>query len=485
MQVLSRAVAVALVGALAACTAEPTPTASGDREGRSMVIATAVAPSSLDPLDGYAPYGAAKIYDGLVELQPGGTLRPALAAAPPVPSADGRSWTVTLRDDVFFHDKARFGPADVIATYQAVLAGALKSRFSMLAAVHQLDVATVRFDLSTPTPGFASLLVLGIKRAGSAPIGTGPYRVEAWQPGRSLTLKANPDYRGGEPAITNVTVEFVPDDEIRAQRLRDGKLDGADLPARLAASFDRSSAFTVARHGAADVRVVTLPSASPVTGDASVRLALNLVVDRKALVDSALAGRGKPLSLPLPTALAEFIEPGARFELDVPRAKAVLDMAGWLPGLDGVRRKSGVPAEFDVAYPVADVASRDLVAGFAAAAAQIGVKVTPRPTQRAALTGATPELTAVGDPLDPGRALSWLGDRTAPASAVTDPAQRAVAFRSIQRAYLDEPSAVVLAETDHSYVIRQNWTGYQPVVDATGSDHTWGAWWNLQTWAPR
>ncbi|CRK58838.1 substrate binding protein [Alloactinosynnema sp. L-07] len=483
--VLSRAVAVALVGLLAACTAEPTPTASGDREGRSMVIATAVAPASLDPLSGYAPYGAAKIYDGLVELEPGGTLRPVLAAALPVPSADGKAWTIVLRDDVFFHDKAKFGAADVIATYQAVLAGALKSRFSTLAAVHQLDSATVRFDLTLPTPGFASLLVLGIKRAGDAPVGTGPYQVESWKPGRSLVLKAYPDHRGGAPKITRVTVEFVPDDEIRAQRLRDGKLDGADLPARLAVSFQGSSAFTTVRHSAADVRVVTLPSISPVTGDASMRLALNLCVDRRKLVDTALAGRGKPTSLPVPTALAEFVEPGARFEFDVPRAKAVLDMAGWVPGLDGVRRKSGVVAEFDVAYPVADIANRELVAGFAAAAAAIGVKVTPRPTLRAALTGATAELTAVGDPLDPGRALSWLGDRTAAAAAVTDPAQRAVAFRAVQRAYLDEPSAVVLAESDHSYVIRQNWNGYQPVVDATGTDHTWGAWWNLQTWAPR
>jgi len=450
-----------------------------------MVIATVVAPASLNPLDGYAPYGAAKIYDGLVELQPGGTTRPVLAAAPPVPSADGRSWTVSLRDDVYFHDKAKFGAADVIATYQGVLAGGLKSRFWMLAAVHQLDAKTVRFDLSQPAPGFAALLVLGIKRAGTVSTGTGPYLVENWQPGRSLVLKANPDYRQGAPAITKVTVEFVPDDEIRAQRLRDGKLDGADLPARLAGSFQNSSAFTIVRHDAADVRMVTLPASSPVTADASVRLALNLCVDRQALVDAALAGRGKPTSLPLPTVLAEFIEPGARFEFDVPRANAVLDMAGWVPGPDGVRRKSGVVAEFDVAYPVADIADRELVGGFARAAAAIGVKVTPRPTARAALAGATAELTAVGDPLDPGRALSWLGDRTAAAAAVTDPAQRAVAFRAVQRAYLDEPSSVVLAQADHSYVIRQNWTGYQPVVDATGTDHTWGAWWNLQTWAPR
>lgn len=448
-----------------------------------MVIAAAVAPESLDPAGGYAPLGAAKIYDGLVEYQPGGTLRPALAAGMPVPAADGRSWTVALRADVKFHDGSAFDPDDVVATYRRVLDGPLRSKFWMLSDVRAIDGGTVRFELSQPYPAFACLLVLGVKPAAEGTNGTGPYQVTAWEPGRKLVLKAHSAYYLGPPKLSEITVEFVADDETRAQLLRDGKLDGAVLPASLASGFGTTSGLSVVDHAAGDVRLISLPD-GPVTGDPAVRRALNLVVDRRKLVEEALAGKGAATSLPLPAALAEFAEPGARFDLDIPRAKQLLDAAGWSAAADdGPRAKAGVLAAIPVGYPAGDLTARDLVAGFARAAAMIGVRVTAEPVAREALTGATAELRAVGDPFDPSRALSWLGDTTA--RAVTDPAQRAVAYRALTRAYLAAPTAVVLAETGHSYVIRQNWTGYRAVVDGPGTDHTWGAWWNLQTWAPR
>ena len=65
-----------------------------------------------------------------------------------------------------------------------------------------------------------------------------------------------------------------------------------------------------------------------------------------------------------------------------------------------------------------------------------------------------------------------------------DPGQRAVAYRELQRAYVRDPGMVVLARIDHSYLLRESWTGYQAVTDAAGTDFTWGPWWNLQTWGP-
>jgi peptide/nickel transport system substrate-binding protein len=44
---------------------------------------------------------------------------------------------------------------------------------------------------------------------------------------------------------------------------------------------------------------------------------------------------------------------------------------------------------------------------------------------------------------------------------------------------------VELVAPQHSYVIRENWNGYQPVIDGETADATWGAWWNLAKWAPR
>ncbi|WP_285503241.1 ABC transporter substrate-binding protein [Actinokineospora sp. NBRC 105648] len=491
---MSSAAVFTIVLALASCTADATPPASGDPAGTSLVIGVADEPASLDPVLGYAPLGAAQIFDGLVEHQAAGTLRPVLATALPQPSSDGRSWTVDLRDDVSFTDGSALDAAAVVATYRRVLepGAPLRDRFWMLGAVTAVDQDTVRFDLKQACAYFPDLLVLGI-RAGTpdAPVGTGPYKVADWQRGKRLVLTANKAYFGTRPAITTVTVEFLPDDEVRAQRMRDGKLDGVGLPARLAAPFAAIDGLTVVEHSSADLRAVTFSDRGP-TADPAVRLALNLAVDRQAVIGSALAGEGTPVSLPMPPALAEFTEPGARIDYDLVRAQFLLDAAGWVLGSDGVRAKGPTRASFTIGYPVADVVSRDLVAAFAAAAKRIGIAVTARPT---ALTEplVDPRLIAFGDPFDPDPALYPVlhpaGGDLAKAldaeRATTDPAQRAVAFRALQRAYQAAPTMAVLVAPRHSYVMRQNWNGYQPVVDATGTDHTWGAWWNLSSWTPR
>ncbi|PPK67582.1 ABC transporter substrate-binding protein [Actinokineospora auranticolor] len=483
---------VAVLGLALACTADPPPPASGDPAGTSLVIGVAQEPASLDPVRGYALNGAAKVFDGLVEHQPVGTLRPALATGLPVPSADGKSWTARLRTDVSYTDGSAFDSADVVAAYQRVIADSpLKARFWMLDGVKAVDQATVRFDLNTPCAYFPDLLVLGIPSAGTPDklVGTGPYQVSDWQRGKRLVLTANKAYFGTRPAITTVTVEFIPDDEVRAQRLRDGKLDGTALPARLAADFAKTDGLAVVNHSSADLRAVTFAATGP-TADPAVRLALNLAVDRQDLVEQVLAGKGKPASLPVPPTLAEFVEPGADIGYDPARAATVLDAAGWVAGADGIRAKAGERAAVAVGYRVADVTSRDLVAAFAATAKKVGVEVTANPT--AEVDPATPHLVAFGDPFDPDPALHPLlhpaGGTIAAnldaARATTDPAQRAVAFRALERAYATAPTMVVLAAPDHSYVMRENWNGYQPVVDAAGTDYTWGPWWNLQAWTP-
>ncbi len=472
---------------MTACTPDPTPPASGDPAGTSLVIGVAHEPASLDPLQGYAPYGAAKIYDGLVEHQPGGTMKATLATALPLPSADGLSWTAHLRDDVSFTDGSAFDAAAVVAAYGKVADSPLHDRFWMLSKVTSVDKTTVRFDLSRPYAAFLDLLVLGIPAQTSTPqkpVGTGPYEVSSWQQGQRLVLTANKAYFGGRPAITTVTLEFIPDDELRAQRMRDGKLDGTELPAQLSRGF--GGGLTVVEQRGADMRAVSF-SDQGVTADPAFRLALNLAVDRQDAVNKALLGKGQPLSLPMPPALAEFIEPGTVIEHDVTRAKTTLDAAGWVPGADGVRVRAGTRAEFTLSYPGTDVTSRDLAGAFADAAAAVGIKVTAEAGNKT-----QPALVTFGDPFDPDTALystlHTTGGQVAKdldeARTALDPAARAVAYRAMQRSYATAPAMVVLAVPTHTYVLRENWTGYTPVVDATGADYTWGPWWNLQGWTP-
>lgn len=505
LRLLAPLLAVALVGA---CTGDPAPPASGDPDGTSLVIAVAEEPANLSPLAGYAEHGSAKLYDGLVEFQNNLAPRPALAVELPAPSADGWSWTVRLRPGVTFADGSPFAAEDVVDTYRALLDPATKSpvrqRFSMLKNVTAVGVATVRFDLSAPYAAFPELLAMGIVSSESVgtqkPVGTGPYRLESWTKGAKMVLAANQSYWDGAPAIKKVTVEFVPDDETRAKLLRDGKVDGATLPPVLGDGFEDTDGMFVAVHSSAEVRAVVLPAGNPVTGDPGLRLALNYAVNRDAMVKGALGGKGRVADTPMPGILAEFVEPDAGYENDMTHALDSLAASGWLPGASGVRAKNGTQAAFTVRYATGDTVGGALAEAFAADARAIGVQVTPEAVSDPAALASGPAVVSFGDPFDPdlalytafhsGTALGGYRNETvdtalATGRTTTDPAERATAYRKFQRAWVAAPGMVVLVAPNHTYVMRENWDGYQPVVDAASADFTWGAWWNLKDWNPR
>ena len=506
---------------VAACTGTPTPSASGRPDNTAMVLAEATEPTSLNPLNGYAENGSAKIFDGLLEHQADGSLRPALAKALPVAAADGKSWTVTVQTGIKFSDGSNFGVADVLATYRALLDpvvnSPLRSRYSMLTGVDQVDAGTVRFDLAYPYAPFPELLVLGILPAAALtpvvpagqspvntkPIGTGPYVLSSWAHGQNLVLTANPTHFGGVPKVKKVTVEFVADDATRAQQLRAGKLDGAAVSPAQAATFTNTNAFTVLTDQSSDLRAITLPAHGPVTGDPVVRMAMNLAVDRAGLVSGPMAGQGTPAITPMPTVLPEFVETTATLAYDPTKAENDLQLAGWVAGPDGTRTRAGVTAAITLDYPNGDAVDAQLAAAVAKNLKVIGIAVTTTaipPDQLAGKQATDATLISTGDPFDPDLGLYPLlysgsnptgySDQAVDAALDAgrhqlDPAQRAVAYRALQRAYVADPAMVCLVFANHTYVMRSNWTGYQEVVDSAAQDTTWGPWWNLDQWLPR
>ncbi|MEU4763007.1 ABC transporter substrate-binding protein [Actinosynnema sp. NPDC023794] len=504
---------VALLAA-AGCTGATTPSAEGTSDNSALVLADPMEPTTLNPLLGYGREGVSKLYDGLVDHRADGSVRPQLAADAPKPAADGLSWTVTLREDVKFTDGTSFGPEDVVATYRALLDPASgsteRAAYAELSGVEQLDVHTVRFTLARPWAAFPHTLVLGIlpSEALGGPlrdvraVGTGPYKLVDWRKGDRMVLEANASYFGGEPKIRKLTVVFVPDDNTRAQRMQAGEFDGTALPPRLAASFSAANGMRVITHRSADLRAVTLPGGA-VTGDSAIRMALNHAVNRKGMVDNLLGGQGAVVSTPVPDALPEFVETGARFAYDKALAELLLDQAGWARGADGVRARDGVAARFTLMYPIGDVVRADLATAFAADAKAVGIDVQLAGLSWEALAprlGADALLHGGGTPFDPdlmtyqplhtpnpwGYSNPQVDAALDAGRTSLDPAQRAAAYKQFQRAYVAAPGMVVLASVRHTYVVRENWNGYQEVVDPHAHGAlSWGPWWNLEKWTPR
>ncbi|MGW6688867.1 ABC transporter substrate-binding protein [Streptomyces sp. NPDC054961] len=522
-RVIGATAAAALITGVAACS-NPTG-AAGSGSADSVVVGVANEPETLSPLLGYGKDGNSKIFDGLLAHDADMRLKPALAEALPEVSADGLTYTYALRKGVKFSDGQPFGAKDVVFTYETVLDAKTnnpsRSELDAVAGVEARGDDAVVFTLKYPYAPFAERTVLPIAPehiAGgqdvnsgdfaSRPIGTGPYVLTAWSRGEKLSFKANPAYWGGEPAVKKLTMAVVKDDDVRATRLRTGELDGAILPPNLARAFTGDAARKTYAAKTFDYRNVTLPTHHGVTGDVAVRRALDIAVDRGAMVDRLLEGAGKAAYGPVPTGSPWFAA-GTERAYDLARAKKILDDAGWVPGDDGVRVRNGVRASFPLWYTSGDKIRQDHALAFASDAKKAGIEVTtesggweviePRMKTDAVLAGG-------GSPADPDfdqypaltSSLAGDGfnnmaryDNPAVDQALVDgrksgdPAVRKAAYDTVQRELAQNPGYVYLTHIDHLYVVDDRWDG--PSTQVEPHDHGLGSgpWWNVENWKPK
>lgn len=308
------------------------------------------------------------IFPGLV--RPDEQLRPTPDLAVSwTQSDDGRSYTFALRPGVTWHDGAPFSAHDVKFTFDQIAdvksGSRLRSDFAAVAGVDVVDSLTVRFRLHAPFAPFLALLGYnaGIlprhKLAGAPltqatefnrarPVGTGPFMVEAVQPGSSLTLVRNPRYHGTAPRLDRLVFKIVPDVNVQVAQLRAGELDLVTIePANLAAV-----------QGVAGVKVLQVPvvqhyyvafnTQRPLFASPLVRRALGYAVNREAIIAGVLRGYADQPRGTIPVALRDFFHDALPPVPHAPdSAVALLAQAGWRRDAGGTLRDArGAPFAF-------------------------------------------------------------------------------------------------------------------------------------------
>lgn len=528
---VGRMLAAVTVPALALAAAGCAPQEGRDADYPTrLTLADKDTADNFHPASGYGQTGISPVYDGLLRPDPARgpesipDLVPALADGEPEPNADASEWTVRLREGVTFHDGTALDAEDVKATYDVARdAGAgskVTFRYDLIDEVEVVDDRTVTFKLAYPYGGFKSRLTLAIAPSelvgegtvvdgplGENPVGTGAYRVSK-RSADEVHYEANPDYWGGKPEVESFVITLAADDAARAQRVASGEIDGANVPPSVAASFEGRDEVEVISAPSADWRGISLPR-HPFLEDPAVRRALNIAVDRQAMIDGPLGGHGRAISTALPEIYGDSHNPDAVFRHDTAEAERMLDEAGWRKGPDGVREKDGVRAEVPLYYAGADTLRRDLGIEFSAQMRRIGVSfpttastwddITPRLGEAAAVLGggsapydedlmsyellhtreaATSEYSNPGD-----YGSAELDDLLDRARRETDPAKRAGLYRDVQAMYMDNPSNIFVATIDHVYLQRPNkWDKGSLVLEPHIHGATWGPWWNIAEW---
>jgi ABC-type transport system substrate-binding protein len=290
-------------------------------KGGTLTVGLYSAPVSLDPAGQSGDAGAQTVmyavYDQLVELQPDGTYKPALATKVDR-SPDSRVWTVTLRTGVHFQDGTPFD-AQAVAAHFKRLANP-ETRCTCLSTVQTIqsiatpNPSTVVFTLDRGWVAFPQQ-VLGntfafipspaaVAAAGadypSRPVGTGPFKLVEFTRGDRIVVERNPAYwRNGLPYLDKVVYRPLPDEQTRLQSLRAGDIDIMQTINPAQAEQARAAGLQARVNLGQGSQMVVFDNTREPLNDVRVRRALALAVNRDALVKLMTNGASKPGEGPL------------------------------------------------------------------------------------------------------------------------------------------------------------------------------------------
>jgi peptide/nickel transport system substrate-binding protein len=330
---------------LSACTGgEATPDTTSTPEpdpGASAIIRLVLEPGNLDIRE---TAGAAldqilidNIYQGLVSRTPEQEIVPALAEDWEI-SEDGLTYTFTLREGVTFHDGQELTPQDVVWSLTT-----RKNTPEWRDAARLANVATIAAEgqeiTLTLTEPDSSLLWNLTGRAGivlkeadtvdyqTAANGTGPFVLEEWRQGDSITFTRNEDYWGDAAQVAEVVFDYIPDNQAALNAALAGEVDAVTgFDANLKEQIEATGEFTLELGQSTDKGTLAFNQTTGPLADQRVRQAIRQAIDHDAFVE-ALAS-GETLYGPIPS-----LDPGYEDLSDVApydpeAARALLAEAG-------------------------------------------------------------------------------------------------------------------------------------------------------------
>jgi peptide/nickel transport system substrate-binding protein len=354
----TRRVAVAVLVALGLVTA-----ASAAPPKDAIVIGLVAEPVTMDPpqiTDLNSARVTKRIFEGLVGQELGSyKLVPGLAQSWDI-SKDGLTYTFKLRGNVTFHDGTPFnaeavkfvferqlndkGPYYATGTYPYV-----KGFLGNVAGVEVLDASTVQIKLKAPLTPFLQYLAHqslfmfspeSLKKWGKDvvkhPVGTGPFKLETWEPGVKVVLARNDAYWGGAPKIRQAIYVPIVEAQARLVALKTGDIDlTMDVPPDALDDLRRDPNIVVAESNSSAVWYVTLNTRHPILKDRRVRQALNHAVNKDAIIRDILRGTAIVSRGPMSPVYGAFYEENtARYPHDLEKARALLKEAGYASGFD-------------------------------------------------------------------------------------------------------------------------------------------------------
>jgi peptide/nickel transport system substrate-binding protein len=313
----------------------------------SVTIGMTLEPPGLDPTAGAATAIGEithyNIFEGLTKIEEDFSVTPLLAKKWSF-SPDLRTLTFTLRKGVKFQDGETFSSHDVKFSFERAAAkDSTNKEKAFFASIESIDasdpdVVTLKFK----APSFQALFHLGLNTAviidersaaseATNPVGTGPYKLAAWNKGVSVTLDKWDGFRdAGKIAIAHATFRFINDPSAEIAALLAGDVD--EFP-RFAGyqnipQFQSDPRFQALIGGTEGKTILAINNKRKPLDDLRVRQAIAYAIDRTAIIDGAMSGYGAPIGGHLTPNDPGYVDLTGQYPHDPAKAKALLKAAG-------------------------------------------------------------------------------------------------------------------------------------------------------------
>jgi len=322
------------------------PVALAQGKKNSITLAMALEPPGLDPTAGAASAIAEitlyNIYETLTKINADGSVTPLLAESWEV-SPDLRTYTFKLRRGVKFHNGEPFNANTAKFSFER--AGADKSTnkdkrtFAAMETVRAVDEHTLVIVNKELDPDFlflmgqATAIMVEPKSAeGNAtkPVGTGPYQLENWVKGSSLTLRKWPAYRNAQAIrIERASFRFIADPAAQVAALLAGDVDAFPrVTPRSVPQLKGDPRFQVLVSGSRAKTILAINNKKKPLDDVRVRRAVAAAIDRKAVIQGAGDGYGAAIGSHYVPGAVGYVDTTGINPFNPDKARALLKEAG-------------------------------------------------------------------------------------------------------------------------------------------------------------
>lgn len=336
---LSSAAAVALPAALPL-------TAQAQGRKDSIVLAMALEPPGLDPTAGAASAIAEithyNIFETLTKINSDGTVSPLLAESWEV-SPDLRTYTFRLRRGVKFSNGEPCNAQTVKFSFER--AGGDKSTnkdkrtFASMETVAAVDDHTLVIVNKELDPDFLFLMgqstavIVEPKSAATnatQPVGTGPFLLDNWVKGSSVTLRKWDGHRhAGAIKLKRASFRFISDPAAQIAALLAGDVHAFPrVTPRSVAQFKDNARFQVLTGGSRAKTILAMNNRKKPLDDVRVRRAIAAAIDRKAVIQGAGDGYGTPIGSHYVPGAFGYVDTTGINAYNPERARALLKEAG-------------------------------------------------------------------------------------------------------------------------------------------------------------